>query len=379
MKKQVGKVLVVCLILVLVAVLLYKVRGPDRREQSEGAGVVVKRGDVIARATETGSVVPMSAVEIKSEQAGEVKKIFVQAGDRVVIGQPLATLRLESDQARRVAEARAKVTEEQLNWDEAQREYQRSNELFAKGFIARKELEAALKQEEKSKIQYELAKKQLLLTLGGNRTLYEKYLVTDFTTETVNDFSVLSPVSGTVIEVNTSEGEIVSSGMSNVTGGTPLMRISDLSKMWVKTKINEVNIGQIHEGQPAEIRLDAVQNHVYQGTVAKISPKGEKVDNVVSYEVTIGVTNPDARLMPFMTANVDIITRIEKDVLYLPQMALTRFEGHDAVRLPSIKGQDRFQPIEVGLKNETVAVITKGLAEGDRVLLPKAETSQKSR
>ncbi len=373
MKKPNGrKKLIFFCVLILFAVLLYTFRKEAKNAtEAEGERVFVKRGDVISRATETGSLVPINAVEIKSEQAGEVQEIFVQAGDLVTVRQPLVTLRPESNQSKRVAEARALIDSERLNWEEAERNRQRIQELFDKGFIAHRELEEAFKQEQNSKIKYELAKKQLLLTLGGNNALYKKYLKMDLSTESMEDFAVLSPVTGTVIEINASIGEMVSSGMSAVTGGTTLMRIADLSKMWIKTKINEVNIGQIREKQLAEIRLDAIPNQVYQGTVIKISPKGEKVDNVVSYEVTLEILNPDRRLMPSMTANVDIITGVAKNVLTLPQSALTLLDGKDAVWIPALEGEKQIIEVVVGLKNETVAVIQKGLKEGDPVLLPK--------
>ncbi len=363
-------------LIILAVILVYIIRGRRHLSTIEEEQIIVKRGDVIARATETGALVPMNAVEIKSEQSGEVKKFFVQAGSYVAAGALLATLQPESSQVQRVAEARARVSQGQIAWEDAQREGQRMNELFAKGFISQKELEAAKRQAENAKIQRDLAKKQLLLTLGNNKTLYEKVINMDLATEAMDDFSVFSPISGTVLEVNVSEGQIVSSGMSTVTGGTTLMRISDLSKMWIKTKINEVNIGQIHEGQKSEIRLDAIPNHVYQGTVVKISPKGEKADNVITYEVTIEIAHPDHRLMPSMTANVDIIVAVEKNVLTLPLIALTKSEGGDAVLLPSATGEKKYKRVEVGLKNETVAVITKGLAEGDQVLLPKKEVKK---
>ena len=372
-------ILILGSLLVLVVVLTYAFRKGRQTDIIKQDQMTVLRGDVIARATETGSLVPMNAVEIKSEQAGEVKKFFVQAGSRVTTGTLLATLQPESSQVQRVAEARARVSQGKLTWEDAQTEQERMTELFAKGFISQKELEGAKKQAENSKIQYDLGKKQLLLTVGNNKTLYEKVLNMDITTEAMDDFSVFSPISGTVLEVNVSEGQIVSSGMSQVTSGTTLMRISDLSKMWIKTKINEVNIGQIKEGQKSEIRLDAILNHVYQGTVVKISPKGEKADNVITYEVTIEIMNPDQRLMPSMTANVDIITAIEKNVLTLPLIALTKSNGSDAVLLPGTTAEKKYQRVEVGLKNETVFVITKGLSEGDKVLLPKKDVQQEER
>ncbi|MEK7703056.1 MAG: efflux RND transporter periplasmic adaptor subunit [Nitrospirota bacterium] len=372
------KILISISLILLITILAFAFRGKRHKAISESDQMVVKQGDVIARATETGELVPMNAVEIKSEQAGEVKKFFVQAGDRVKPGQLLATLRPELNQVQKVAEARARVSQAKLTWEEAEREHQRMDALFAKGFIAQKELEAIEGSKENAKIQHALAQKQLLLTLGSNKVLYQKVLQMDLTTEAMDDFSVFSPISGTVIEVSVSEGQIVSSGMSAVTSGTTLMKISDLSKMWIKTKINEVNIGQIREGQKSEIKLDAIPNQVYHGKVLRISPKGEKTDNVIRYEVTIEIANPDQRLMPSMTANVDIITATEKNALYLPLIALTQYEGSDAVILPG-KGHQKkkqYQRITLGLRNETVAVIQKGLAIGDKVLLPKKEEKE---
>lgn len=372
------KTFIFIFVLLLLAALVFALRGKRHATISDADQIIVKQGDVIVRATETGSLVPMNAVEVKSEQAGEVKKFFVQAGDRVKAGQLLATLRPELNQVQKVAEARARLSQEKLRWEDAEREHQRMATLFSKGFIAEKELEGVARTKENAKIQYELSKKQLLLTLGSNKTLYEKVLRMDLTAEAMDDFSVFSPIAGTVIEVSVSEGQIVSSGMSAITNGTTLMKISDLSKMWIKTKINEVNIGQIREGQKSEIRLDAIPNQIYDGTVVKISPKGEKEDNVIRYEVTIEIKKPDRRLMPSMTANVDITTAIEKNVLYLPLIALTQYEGKDAVVLPG-KPHQKEKPhkqVRLGLKNETVAVIVEGLSAGDRVLLPKKEKKE---
>ena len=362
--------------LALCGVLVASIITFRKKEKSAAVAVevvTVKRGDVILRATETGSLEPTQVVEIKSEQAGEVKQIFVEGGDTVSVGQALATIQQESNQARKVAEARATIEQERLNLEEAEREYQRVQELFKKGFIARREVENGKKSLENAQIRISLAKRSLLLTLGGNKALFEKYLTLDLTTELLDDFTLYSPLSGKVLDVSVSVGEIVSSGTSTVTGGTALMRVADLSNMWVKTKINEVNIGQIAEGLPAEIRLDAIPDQVYQGQVVKISPKGEKENDLVTYEVTISLINSDQRLMPSMTANVDIITDEAKDVLYLPLTALTEAEGKTSVHVRDGSGGTRSQIVGIGIKNEAVAVITEGLREGDEVVLPERE------
>lgn len=353
-------------------------RGKGRKAAADEEIVVVKRGDVIAKATETGSLEPTNIAEIKSEQSGEVKKLYVRSGDTIQAGQPLATIQQESNQARRVAEARASIEQERLNLDEAERENNRMKELFEKGFVARKELENAQKLRDNAQIKHDLAKRQLLLTLSGNKALYEKYLKRELTSEEADEFTIYSPLPGTILELNVSVGEIVSSGTSTVTGGTTMMKIADLSKMWVKTKINEVNIGQVEAGQPAEIRLDAIPNQVYHGHVVKISPKGEKNNNIVTYEVTIEMDNSDQRLKPSMTANIDIITSVAKDVLFLPLIALNQNDGKAAVTLRLPSGEDQVRPIVLGLKNETVIAITEGLKEGDQVILPKRTSKERA-
>ncbi|MFQ5596844.1 MAG: efflux RND transporter periplasmic adaptor subunit [Nitrospiria bacterium] len=348
----------------------YTFRDGGREAIVHEASILVKRGDVIVKAAEIGSLEPTHIVEIKSEQSGEVKQILVEAGDTVSIGQALATIQQESNQARQVAEARAAIEQERLNLKEAEREYQRMEELFKKGFVAKKTVEDAEKDLENAHIRTTLAKRNLLLTLSGNKALFEKVLAQDLSSDTLENFTVLSPLSGRVLEVSVNVGEIVSSGTSTVTGGTALMRIADLSNMWIKTKINEVNISKITEGQPAEVRLDAIPGKVYEGRVVKIAPKGEKEDDVVTYEITIGLANSDHRLMPSMTANVDIVTEAASAVLYLPLAAVTEVDGKASVRLKTATGAIETRTVGIGLRNESDVVITQGLNEGDRVLLP---------
>jgi HlyD family secretion protein len=329
--------------------------------------VTVKRGDVVVRATETGSLEPVTVVEIKSEQAGEVEKLYVQAGDVVTAGQPLALLKPEANQARRIAEARASIEQERLQVESSKREQTRTKTLYEKGFVASVDWEEAEKRAQDADIQYDLAKRQLLLTLGGNRKLYDQYLRRPLTSQEVDDFRLHAPITGTVIDVKVAEGEIVSSGTSGISGGTTLMRLSDLSQMWVKTKINEVNVGQLKEGQAAQIRLDAIPGRSYDATVVKISPRGERAENIVTYEVTLSLPQADARLMPSMTANVDIVTAQKSGALYLPRAAITQGEGEPTVTLPG----GAKQTVKLGLKNETIVEITEPLKEGDVVVLPK--------
>lgn len=363
--------LFVLVILVLGSTVYYRGQGENGQE-TVGESVTIRREDLRAKIAETGSLEPVTVVEIKSEQSGEVKEMLVRAGDSIRTGEHLALIQHESNQARQVAQFRANVEQERLNLEEAERELSRMRELVSKGFVAKKEVETAEKNRDNAKIRHDLALRQLLLILGGKKELYQKVLQRGVDSEQLDQFILSSPITGTILEVKVSQGEIVSSGTTTVGGGTTLMRIADLSRMLVKTKVNEVNIRQVKVGQPVELRLDALPGTVYTGAVSRISPNGEKIDNVVTYEVIIELENADRQLRPSMTANVDIIVAEAKNVVVLPLIALNRESEDPEVRVRQEDGEYVPRKIRLGLKNESNVAVLEGLREGEQVLLPKS-------
>lgn len=347
----------------------YNMQGRSPGHSHDLKTVEVKRGNVQLKITETGSLEPVAIVEIKSEQSGEVKKLYVKAGDKVKPGDRLAIIQLESNLARQAAQFRANLETERLNMTEAERELDRQRTLLQKGFIPRKEMETAEKNLENAKIRYDLAKRQLFLLLGGNKEVYQRYLDRDLSSDLLDEFVITSPTLGTIIELTVEEGEIIASGTSNVTGGTALMKIADLRKMRVKSKINEVNITQVRPGLPVEIRLDAILGKVYHGVVKNISPQGEKVNNIVTYAITMEINNSDEDLKPSMTANVDIITQTLKDVLSLPLEALDS-EGQENTLYVLQEGQKMPRVVKIIQKTESTVIIAEGITEGEKVVIP---------
>ncbi|HSG05362.1 MAG TPA: efflux RND transporter periplasmic adaptor subunit, partial [Nitrospiria bacterium] len=328
--------------------------GRDKETDGPGGRVVrVERGDIVNKISETGSIEPLSVVEIKSEQSGEIKKLFVHPGDPVKTGQALAVIQQESGQARQAAQFRAALEEEGLIMELARKERDRQVTLFEKGFVSEAEVEKAEKEYESSRVKVQLARRQLLLVLGGNPNLLDQYLSRDLGSDELDRFTIASPTTGTVISLDVEEGEIIASGTSTVGGGTTLMQIADLSRMLVRAKINEVNISQIKKGMPAEIRLDAIPGSVYQATVTRISPQGEREENVVTYLITMEINEPDLRLRPSMTANVDILTGTSEGVLYLPIEAVLRKNGRGFV-VKERDGETVEEAVTMGIRTESV-------------------------
>lgn len=286
MKKRlfviVGSVVIVIVVLVIFRLIL---GNKDAKEQ-QFRTVLVEKGDILVKVTESGKVEPVTTVNIKSELAGEVKKLFVEEGDSVKAGDKLALVQQESSQARQTAQARASLERAKLDLEDAERNLERKQELYQKGFIAKKDVEDAEKSYKNSKIQYELAEKQLWLDLGGTEPIKLQSLAS----RAFDNVVVKSPVSGVVINLNVEEGEMITSGTQAFGGGgTALMTIADLSKMIVKTDINEVDVGKVRAGQSVNIGFDAVRGKLYRGIVKKIAPAGTIEGNIVVYPVEVEI------------------------------------------------------------------------------------------
>lgn len=189
------------------------------------------------------------------------------------------------------------------------------------------------KAEEESQIRLDNSKTQLqelLLTIENEKSLTEQSKVSAESNllrresslknqeERLAWTTITAPMSGTVTQLAIEQGEIVTSGRSAFSQSPPIMTIADLSKMVVKTFINEVDMERLDIDQPAVIKIDAFQTQKYDGRVYEISPSGQQQDNIISFEVMIEVLDSSGKIRPGMSADVDIITYEEKNVLLLP-------------------------------------------------------------
>ena len=348
----------------------------DSSEKLPPTTVEVVRRSLETRVSETGTIQPSQTIEIKSQFSGEVAQVFVTTGQEVQKDQLLAIIRQEPNQARQVAQLRAAIQEERLNVDNAHRESIRSQALYEKGYIPQKEREISHREYQRALVRLELAERQLLLALGGNQELFERYRQGYTPSTRPEEFQVRSPSKGTVLEILVHPGEIITSGTATFGGGTVLMQIADLSHMVVKANINEVNIPRVVRGQEVDIRLDALPGQSFKGTVIGIATQGVKTENIVTYEVTVAIGTPNRVLKPMLTANVDIVTKKLEDVLTIPLEALRVEKGDDVVEV-LVDEAPKTRKVRVAFRTDTQAVITKGIQEHDRVIIPsyEAETS----
>lgn len=193
----------------------------------------------------------------------------------------------------------------------------REKEYFAGLEYARaglQKLQETAEPEKDLRIQSEVSARADLLQAESALAAQEKRLA--WTT-------VKAPNSGTVTRIFFEEGEIVTSGRSAFSRGQALMTVADLSKMIVKTQINEVEISKVEVGQEAEVRVETYTDQVFKGRVSEISPGAiipqQGVQNtVITFEVEVEILEATSDLLPGMSADVDIIVFNRPEILQLP-------------------------------------------------------------
>lgn len=187
---------------------------------------------------------------------------------------------------------------------------------------------------------------------------------------TVNEINLTAPISGTVTEIDTPVGSIVSAGTAGA-------RIDDLSSYYVDMVVSEVDVNSIQLGQPAQLTFIAIPNKTYNGKVTAIGTVGTSTQGVVNFPVTVQITDADSMVKPGMSALVGIETAKDNNVLLVPNQALKTL-GNQQVVFVLYQGQLISVPVKVGISNNTTTEITGGsLQEGDVVVLnpPVSTTS----
>jgi HlyD family secretion protein len=180
----------------------------------------------------------------------------------------------------------------------------------------------------------------------------------------------MSVASGTVISKLVEEGEMVVSSVSSYSAGTVILKIANLERMIVKTKINEIDISKIHIGQKVKIKVDAYPYQQYFGEIIKIAAMATDFSNVKVFPIEIEIEKVDEKLRPGMTANVTIIGEERKDILVIPIRAIFSDEtGQDIVYKVENDSISGSLPIKTGINDFQQVEIVDGLEEDMEISL----------
>jgi HlyD family secretion protein len=379
-------------ILVLAGAVIAATRGGTKIDPSKLAKV--ERGDLAKSVVATGKVEPITKVEIKSKASGIVKKLYVDAGDRVKRGQLLAELDKE-EIAARVAQARAQVaaSEASAKGTEAdlerakvdaegpdvpmlKRAYERAVGMAKEGVVSASALDDAQKNYELALNKQNVAKAQLLV-LRAKIGQAQAQVAQDHANllqleEQLSYTTIASPIDGIILSRDVEVGDAVSSILVLGSSATLIMTLGDTSEVYVKGKVDESDIGKVYLGQPARIKVESFKEKTFNGKVTKISPMGVEKDNVTTFEVRVSINNPGGELKAAMTANAEIILEEHKNVLQIPEGSILYDKDKKAsVEIPDEHGKEgkRKVAVNIGISNGAKTEVLGGLKEGDQVVL----------
>ncbi len=252
----------------------------------------------------TGQVEPIRKVEVKSKAGGEILRLHVDTGDPVQPGSLLAEIdprdvvnahdQAEADLA--VAEARLEIAEAQLG---------RSQELLDSEVITAQEYES--QKLEHANAQAALVRAQTNLELAALR---------------LTDVTIRAPMTGTILEKNVEEGQVIQSASGNVSGGTTLFMMASLEQMRVRTLVDETDVGRLRAGMQAAVSVEAFPDRDFQGEIEKIEPQAVVEQNVTMFPVIVLLENRSGLLKPGMNAEVEVLVGERLGTLTVPNNAV---------------------------------------------------------
>jgi len=296
-------------LIVIGALIWWLIPGKNPAEARYGTALV-ERGSLTQTVSANGTLNPVKLVNVGSQVSGIVQKLYVDFNDHVKAGQIL----LELDPA--LMQAQLEQSLSNVAAAEAQLELATANEartrgLFAKEYVTKQELDQSVQALKAARAQFSLASAQV----SRDRT-------------NLSNTIIRSPVSGVVVSRVVDTGQTVAASLQ----APVLFTIAqDLGKMQIDTSYAEADIGTIHVGQAAAFRVDAFPNRSFNGVVKQIRLNPTTIQNVVTYNVVVAVDNPEHKLMPGMTAYVNITVAQRQDVLMIPNAAL-RFRPAEQIK-----------------------------------------------
>ena len=357
MKKKI--IMTLAAVVAIAVCLILAFCGKEQQEVTYDTAVVDET-TISNSVTATGTIEPVTSVDVGTQVSGIVAKLFVDYNSVVKKGQVIAELdKTNLISELNIAKANLSDAQSQLKYQKAN--YDRYTTLYNKGLVSADEFETA-----------QLAYRQAVETVRQRQESVAKAQTN------LGYATITSPIDGVVLAKEVEEGQTVAASFSTPT----LFTIAqDLTDMRVIANVDEADIGNVKEGERVSFTVDAFPEDVFQGSVTQVRQEATTTNNVVTYEVVISAPNKQLKLKPGLTANVTIYTLEKQNVLSVPNKALrftptAELAGKNTIK--DCKGSKKVwtlnnnvfqaQPGNVGITDGANTEILGGIAKGTRII-----------
>ena len=312
----------------------------------------VRQGSLAGIITASGEIEAQQRVNVSPKKQGQLLELYVDEGDVVKAGQPLARMD-PSDIRNRLEELQAQIDSAKVDLNRSRSEYERRRSLFSDGAISGDDISRYKAAYESSQALYNAARQRL-----AQRSVES------------GDLVVRAPFAGTITNRYADPGSYVTptTAASATAGATSSSIVELASGLQVNAKVPESDIGRIKYGQAASIRVDAFPDKRFEAKVQRISPRTEKSSNVTTVKVELGLLNPPPNTLRIgMTADIDFDAGRLPPKPLVPTVAIVTENGKPGLLLPGPGNQPRFQEVSLGSSSGRNTQILSGIKAGERV------------
>jgi len=328
---------------------------PPERDAVAVQVVKARVADIESVLEISGSLAPQSRVGVTAKIPGRLERVTVQLGDRVLAGSTIATLERREVDAQvdaamaAVAVARAGLEAAEAALDNAGQEAARARTLFEKGALPRQRLDAAETAARGAAAQVALAKATVAQAEATERRARE----------VLRDTTLISPVTGVIVERNHDPGALVGRGEP------PVAVVADISVLKLEAGVSELDAGRLHVGSPVTVEVTARPAGHFEGRLAAIAPEVDARNR--HFRIEVRVSNPRGELLGGMYAVARIVTGTAPKALTVPRDAVAERDGR-RVAFTVLGETVRTVAVVEGLSDAHRVQIVSGLREGDLVL-----------
>lgn len=309
----------------------------------------------------TGKVQPRDEVLIKPQISGIVSDVYKEAGQRVNKGEVIATVKVVPEMGQ-LSSSESRVSVAELTLTQTLREAERTEALHAKGVVSDEEYEQSCTALAKAREELQNAKESLEIVKNGITSRYKE----------LSNTQIRSTIDGMILDVPIKVGNsVIQSNTFN--DGTTIASVADLSKMIFQGKVDETDVGKLHEGMGVTISIGALQNVELNAELEYVSPKATEENGVILFEVKAAVHIPTGVFVRAgYSANARIVIENREGVQSLPESTI-EFEGNKSyvylLTSPENSAEQTFErrEVQIGLSDGLHIEIIQGVASGDKI------------
>lgn len=356
--KRVVKWIFVCLLVVGVVATFAFLWMRQRPKPRQYEVLRVERRDMSSHTIVTGKVEPRDEVAIKAQLGGIIAELYKEPGEKVRVGEPIARIKVVPDLAQR-SNAASRVRLAEYNLNNVHEVFQRDSALYTQKVIARETYESSRLKYINALEEYQAAQDNLSIVQEG---------VSASSGEKGNTI-VRATIAGMVLDVPVKVGNTVINA-NNYNDGTTVATVADMSDMLFVGKIDETDVGKLHEGMKMDLIVGALNDKRFNATLEYISPKGTETNGAMMFEIKGAARIPDSvEIRSGYSANAEIILDSRTQVLTIDEAAVHITPDSTYVLLATDSTAQNVIPtlVTTGMSDGIYIEITSGLKEGDLV------------